>query len=55
MGCTGVQVLLSVAMLWTMMELSTYGEVARRPTYSWAGLVLPLMTAAGASSAASAT
>ena len=54
MGCTGVQVLLSVAMLWTMMELSTYGDVARRPTYSWVGLVLPLVTAAGAWSAASA-
>jgi hypothetical protein len=46
-ACVGLQVLLSFGMLWTMFELSTYGEVSRRPTYSWAGLVLPLVVATG--------
>jgi hypothetical protein len=50
--CVGLQMIVAVAMLWTMFGLSTYGEVARRPTFSWAGLLLPLATAAGASVAA---
>jgi len=53
-ACVGLQVILSLGMLWTMAELSTYGEVSRRPTYSWAGLVLPLVAAGGTWVAATA-
>jgi hypothetical protein len=55
MVCVALQVLLALLMLFTWFELLTYGEVARRPTYSWVGLLLPLATGAGSLVAAVAT
>ena len=50
--CVGLQALLAILGLWTVWELATYGEVARRPTYTWTGVLVPLATAAGAVTAA---
>ena len=49
--CAALQSVAALLMLFGIVELSTYGEVARRPTYSWAGLLLPLATAIGAAAA----
>lgn len=54
LGCVGLQLIVALLMLWSIVELSTYGEISRRPTYTWTGLLLPLATAAGAMVAASA-